>query len=80
VIQSERISPQFSPGEAIDRLSGIYYIISVQDRSLMKRGLFISLTLTLVWVSVGLSDGTDLRVITDNADIFAEPNSKSYLI
>ncbi len=46
----------------------------------MKRSLFISLALALFGVSVGLSGGNDLRVITEKAEIYAEPNSQSYLI
>ncbi len=46
----------------------------------MKRRLLIILALTLICVSVGLPNGKDLRVIAEKADIYAEPNSQSYLI
>lgn len=46
----------------------------------MKRSLLILPALTIIWVSVGLSGGNDLRVISEKADIYAEPNSQSYLI
>jgi len=46
----------------------------------MKRSLFISFAATLVCFSIGLSSGTDLKVIAEQARIYAEPDSHSYLI
>ncbi len=46
----------------------------------MKRSLHFFLGFAVIFVSLGLSRGNELRVIADKADVYAEPDHNSYRI